>query len=428
MPSEPECLRARSPLFPRDVFRPPKRSHLTESKLTVFVFDDGSEPLGVESPLARRLSLRRIHLHAPGARVELLSTDREGPCLSRIQGAATPYLAFLAHPEMFVGPEWTATPLEILNMKPTVGLVGVVSNTASSALQSVAPPFPYQTPRLLDRAIAQIRGEASLRCLEVDALEPFCCFLRSADLAAFARNASVIEDLPKAVLKSGKKPALALDTYVHRYGSLYEQPRPDLLDRVPAEARCVLDVGCARGRFGVELKRRGCPRVVGIERDPLLADAAGNLLDQVVNADVESLGDDTFEGQFDAVVCGDVVEHLVEPFQALCRFRTWLKPRGRLLLSVPNVGHWSVLMDLMAGRWDYAPFTILSGTHLRFFTRQSITELLQESGYRVEEIEGVRPPVPQLGEAFIRRLKGMGDIAPESSLLAVEYIVTAQKA
>ncbi|MBI4776470.1 MAG: class I SAM-dependent methyltransferase [Deltaproteobacteria bacterium] len=401
---------------------------MTEPKLTVFVFDDGSKPLGVESPLARRLSLRRIRLHAPWARVELVSTDCAGSCLKVLHSQATPNLAFLAHPEMFVGPEWTKTPLELLDMEPSVGLVGVVSNTSASAAQSIAPPFPYQTPHLLDLAVTQIRREAPLRWLLVDALEPFCCFLRSTDFRALAKNVTGIEDLPGAVLKSGKKLALALDTYVHRYGSLYEQPRPDLLDRVPAGARCVLDVGCARGRFGLELKRRGCPRVVGIERDPLLAHAAKDLLDQVVNADVESIEDGTFEGHFDAVVCGDVVEHLVEPFQALSRFRSWLNPGGRLLLSVPNVGHWSILMDLMAGRWDYAPFTILSGTHLRFFTRRSVRELLEESGYRVEQIDDVKPPIPPIGEAFIRRLKAVDEIAPESSLLASEFIVTAQKA
>jgi len=400
---------------------------LKEPALTVFVFDDGSEPLGVESPLARRLSLRRIHAHTPDARVELVSTDPGRLRMEELAGASTRFLAFLTHPEMFVGPEWTATPLDTLLMKPSVGLVGVVSNTATTSRQSVTPPFPYQTPHLLDLAIAQIRGEAPSAWAEVDALEPFCCFLRSADVPALLKEVSHIGDLPDAVRKIGKTLALALDTYVHRYGSLYEQPRPDLLERVPAEARCVLDVGCARGCFGLELKRRGCPKVVGIERDPLLAKAAVSLLDQVLNADVESLEHGAFEGQFDVVVCGDVIEHLVEPFRALSRFRTWLKPGGRLLFSVPNVGHWSILMDLAAGRWDYAPFTILSGTHVRFFTRLSISELLQESGFQIEEIEGVRPPLPPVGEAFIRQLKAIGETAPETSLLAVEYIVTARK-
>ena len=214
--------------------------------------------------------------------MERIPRDRGAPYLKGVQSISTPYVAFLAHPEMFVGPQWTATPIEILDTKPSVGLVGVVSNKATSTPQSMAPPFPYQTPHLLDLAVEQIRREASLPWVEVDALEPFCCFLRSCDLPALARNVDVIEDLPNAVLKSGKKLALALDTYAHRYGSLYEQPRPDLLERVPPEAHCVLDVGCARGRFGLELKRRGCSKVIGIERDPALADAAREVLDQVV--------------------------------------------------------------------------------------------------------------------------------------------------
>ena len=94
-----------------------------------------------------------------------------------------------------------------------------------------------------------------------------------------------------------------------------------------------------------------------------------------------------FAGRFDAILFGDVLEHLADPSDALVRVRPWLSERGVLVASVPNLGHWSIVDDLLRGRFDYVPYGILSGTHVRFFTRATLVDLFEASGYRVVEID-----------------------------------------
>jgi hypothetical protein len=65
---------------------------------------------------------------------------------------------------------------------------------------------------------------------------------------------------------------------------------------------------------------------------------------------------------------------------ARCRVRG-----GRLIVSVPNVAHWTVRFGLLAGSFDYAETGILDRTHLRFFTRESLLEVCAEAGLVVEE-------------------------------------------
>ena len=87
---------------------------------------------------------------------------------------------------------------------------------------------------------------------------------------------------------------------------------------------------------------------------------------------------------------------------------------GVVVASVPNVGHWTIIDDLMRGRFDYVPYSLLSGTHLRFFTRATLEDLFEASGYRVVAIEGRRfryrrrGRAPRPAGALSRREPGSG--------------------
>ena len=61
--------------------------------------------------------------------------------------------------------------------------------------------------------------------------------------------------------------------------------------------------------------------------------------------------------------------------------RRLLRPGGRIVLSIPNVGHYSVVEDLLAGRWDYLPIGLLCYTHFRFFTRATLASWLERLGF-----------------------------------------------
>jgi hypothetical protein len=64
------------------------------------------------------------------------------------------------------------------------------------------------------------------------------------------------------------------------------------------------------------------------------------------------------------------------------------------MVSVPNVAHLWVRLNLLLGRWEYQDRGILDRTHLRFFTRRSFRRLLAEAGLAVESLTVTPVPLP----------------------------------
>jgi 2-polyprenyl-3-methyl-5-hydroxy-6-metoxy-1,4-benzoquinol methylase len=122
-------------------------------------------------------------------------------------------------------------------------------------------------------------------------------------------------------------------------------------------------------------------RVVGIEPDAGDAAEAAKLCDRVLPVSLEDVREE-FPGQFDAVLFGDVLQHLVDPAAALARVRPWLSPRGVVVASVPNFGHWSVIGDLLEGASTPCRTRSLRNP-VRHFTRQTLEDLFEASGYTV---------------------------------------------
>ena len=161
---------------------------------------------------------------------------------------------------------------------------------------------------------------------------------------------------------------------------------------MPDGAR-VLDVGCATGYLAAELVRRGC-RVTGVEADPLAAQRARTHCAAVVVGDVEDpgcRGELADLAPFDVVLCGDVLEHLRDPWSAL---RALAALGTRVVLSVPNVAHWTGRRALARGRFPYAEHGLFDRTHLRFFTLASARELAEGAGLAVVAERFASAPVP----------------------------------
>ena len=122
---------------------------------------------------------------------------------------------------------------------------------------------------------------------------------------------------------------------------------------------------------------------VGIDYDQTSLSEAKQHLDLAICADLNAgiPVNRIQQFSFDRVVCGDVLEHLVYPEQVLTEIRRLVSNDVLLIASFPNVGHWSVVADLLAGRWDEAPSGIQCVTHLRFGTRRTWQRLLTASGW-----------------------------------------------
>lgn len=152
----------------------------------------------------------------------------------------------------------------------------------------------------------------------------------------------------------------------------------------------ILDVGSADGYLGAILKAQG-HRVVGLERDPMLAACARQHYDEFHVADIESF-DFPWREEFDCIVFADVLEHLRDPGAVLRRARPALKNRGEFIISMPNVANFTVRLSLLFGRFKYAQRGILDRTHLRFFTLASLRRLVEHSGLIAAQT--VATPIP----------------------------------
>jgi 2-polyprenyl-3-methyl-5-hydroxy-6-metoxy-1,4-benzoquinol methylase len=156
--------------------------------------------------------------------------------------------------------------------------------------------------------------------------------------------------------------------------------------------RRALDVGAADGFLAERLTAHGWS-VTALERDPELAARARGRCKEVVVADLES-APPLLHGPFEAIIYGDVLEHLSDPTAVLRALDQFLAPGGAVIVSVPNVAHLWVRLSLLVGRFDYADRGILDRTHLRFFTRRTLLELLRSAGLRVDELAVTPVPLP----------------------------------
>jgi 2-polyprenyl-3-methyl-5-hydroxy-6-metoxy-1,4-benzoquinol methylase len=156
--------------------------------------------------------------------------------------------------------------------------------------------------------------------------------------------------------------------------------------------RRALDVAAAYGYLAERLTAQGWS-VTALERDPELAARARGRCKEVVVADLES-APPLLPGPFDAIVYGDVLEHLSDPLTALVTLDRTLAPGGVVIVSVPNVAHLWVRLSLLAGRFDYADRGILDRGHLRFFTRRTFREFLGAAGLTVVELAVTPVPLP----------------------------------
>ncbi|MFC3803159.1 class I SAM-dependent methyltransferase [Cohnella sp. GCM10012308] len=176
--------------------------------------------------------------------------------------------------------------------------------------------------------------------------------------------------------------------YAEKPAGYYGGANPHLFKHVQDDWREVLDVGCSEGGLGALIKDKGI-RVSGIEAYPEAANVAREKLDHVLSGDIASLELPYDAGQFDCIVFGDVLEHLVDPWAVLRKVKPYLNARGAILASLPNLAHISVIGPLLAGSFSYEDRGLLDKTHLRFFTIGEIVRMFVECGYAVTMVERV---------------------------------------
>lgn len=172
----------------------------------------------------------------------------------------------------------------------------------------------------------------------------------------------------------------------------YQFTRTDIIDLLPKNKvfENVLEIGASGGYTLLYLKQKGlAKKVTGIELFELPGTEQENAcLDDFILGNVEQMNTAIFPAEtFDLVLCGDVLEHLADPWATRDKIVHWLKPGGRLLASIPNIRECkTVFKILLRGTFTYEEGGIMDKTHLRFFAKKNIVELMSSGRLQIEKI------------------------------------------
>jgi SAM-dependent methyltransferase len=167
-----------------------------------------------------------------------------------------------------------------------------------------------------------------------------------------------------------------------------------MLDQLPPSR--ILDLGCSGGVFAEQARRAG-HHVTGV--DSVELPGVRDRTDRFVVADLDDGIPAEVGTGFDVVVAGDILEHLVRPSDTLRAIRDLLRPGGKLLVSVPNFGHWYPRVRVATGLFGYDRRGILDDTHLRFFTRSTLRRTVRAAGFDIVEEAATGLPLGAVGAA-----------------------------
>jgi SAM-dependent methyltransferase len=185
----------------------------------------------------------------------------------------------------------------------------------------------------------------------------------------------------------------------------------DLIRSHAGQGGVLLDLGAAGGELGGAVRDQ-FRRTLGFECD---IDRIGSLqhnFDQVVIIDLERLK--RLPAPVDAIVMADVLEHLRDPAAALRLARQALTGDGRIFLSVPNIANITVRIGLLFGVFEYRDRGILDSTHLRFYTKRTIRQEIENAGFSILAMRGSSVPVRLI----------IGSMLPEPLLRGWEKLLT----
>lgn len=188
----------------------------------------------------------------------------------------------------------------------------------------------------------------------------------------------------------------------------------------------ILEIGCDCGVNLLEIKNKyPMADCYGMEINESAAEIAESVANVVVgNIEMEDI---PFEGiLFDYIIFGDVLEHLHNPEKVLRDCRKRLKANGKIIASIPNRMHYSVMRDLINGNFSYTDTGLLDKTHIHFFTYNEIIKMFEKENFVIENIGMANRPIAPEDKSFVDKLTILSESAEAFMFEAYQYYVVAK--
>lgn len=143
----------------------------------------------------------------------------------------------------------------------------------------------------------------------------------------------------------------------------------------------ILELGAATGFMSEHFRKHlGC-QVVGVDINPeAKPDIVGDLNSPATWKKINA------RAPYDLVFASSVLEHLPRPEKTLQLIKQALKPKGELIVTLPNVAHWRARLNILLGRFEYEDYGLFDRTHLRFFTYFSSQKLILDAGFKIKQV------------------------------------------
>lgn len=389
------------------------RKHTTKDTYEIVVVDNASSD-GTDEWLNEQEDIRTI-----------LNSENQGFPKGCNQGIkiSTEENILLLNNDVIVTPNWLENLIKALYSNENIGAVGAITNSCSYYQSTQTNYKNYD--ELIEFA-AKNNISDSTRWEERLKLVGFCMLIKRSVVEKigllderFTPGNFEDDDYSYRIRQAGYKLLFCKDSFIHHYGSasfgknsndynmlltINKEKFKDkwgvnpayssgvhydilgLIDEKKNSNIRVLDIGCACGGTLLEIKNRyKKAELYGIE----LNKKAANIAKLIADVKIENIenGNLSYEEKyFDYIILGDVIERLYDPCEVLKNIKKYLKDNGKILSSIPNVMHYSVIKQLLNGNWSYEDTGILDRTHIRFFTLNEINNMFIKAGYELKYI------------------------------------------